>query len=259
MHRYKQIEYRAGATVEIIKCIPRAVRKDWKGQRNKKTPEEIREANVRQAARKLSRILNANFRPGDWHVTLTYRRGSCPSPKEGKKNLDSFLRNLRDRYKRRGFQLKYVTVTEYKNKAIHHHVILNNINDGKKTTADHVRELWKGRGNPKFIPLYDNGEYSHLASYLIKETAKTFKEKDSVEKQRYSSSRNLIIPKPQTRIRTTKTGWVLDPRPRPGYYIDQDTLYNGFDRLGYPYQRYILVKLDPKETDWLPSTWPGSG
>lgn len=92
-----------------------------------------------------------------------------------------------------------------------------------------------------------------MADYLLKETEKTFR--SSPEKQRYACSRNLIDPKPEKRIRRTKSGWQKDPRPRKGYYIIQDSLYNGFDKLGYPYQRYVMVKTDPKEEDWVP--WTG--
>ena len=69
MHRHKQIEYKAGATIEVIKCIPKGCRA---GER-KSTPEEIAESNMRQAARKLARKINANFKPGDWHVVLCIR------------------------------------------------------------------------------------------------------------------------------------------------------------------------------------------
>ena len=69
-------------------------------------------------------------------------------------------------------------------------------------TAAMVRELWavrRGqdgiRGNPKFVMLYDSGEYSQLADYLIKETERTFRDEDSAVKQRYSCSRNLTKPK----------------------------------------------------------------
>lgn len=34
------------------------------------------------------------------------------------------------------------------------------------------------------------------------------------------------------------------PKPIEGYYIEQDSLYNGFDNMtGYPIQRYTMVKL----------------
>ena len=54
MHRYKQIEYKAGATLEIIKCVPRGLRTGWGGKR--KTKEEIAKANMRQATLSLIHI-----------------------------------------------------------------------------------------------------------------------------------------------------------------------------------------------------------
>lgn len=251
MHRYKQIEYKAGITVEVIKCIPKGCRDGIERiPLPKKSKEEIRNANMRQAARKLARKINANFRPGDWHVTLTYKKEERPDPETAAKNIKDLIDKLRDKYKKHGFVLKYVHATEYKNKAIHHHLIVNNVNDGASTTVDYIRKYWKGRGNPKFVPLYDNGEYKTLAEYLIKETEKTFRADDSPNKQRYSCSRNLITPPPECRMRKAKT-WKLEPKPRPGYYIDRDSLYNGVDKLGYPYQRYVMIKLNPTEEDWM--------
>ena len=56
--RYKQIEYRMGMVIEVIKCIPAGERK---GQRRgpKKSKEEIRKCNELQAARKLARKIEA--------------------------------------------------------------------------------------------------------------------------------------------------------------------------------------------------------
>lgn len=251
MHRYKQITYRAGAVLEIIKCIPRGCRKGVP-RGPKKTKKEIEEANLKQAARKLARKINANFKPGDLHVVLTYRKEDRPSAEEAYDIIRDFIKRLRGEYRKHGAELKYVHATEYGRKAIHHHLIVNWVNDGKMTTRDYIRKLWKGRGSPKYVDLYDTGEYQTLADYLLKETEKTFR--SSPEKQRYACSRNLIDPKPEKRIRRTKSGWQKDPRPRKGYYIIQDSLYNGFDKLGYPYQRYVMVKTDPKEEDWVPWT-----
>lgn len=255
MRRYKQIEYKAGASIEIIKCIPRGCRRgQGRVPGKRKTREEMQEANMRQAARKLARKIDANFKPGDWHVTLTYKVE--PSIAEAQETISKFLDRMRDRYKRRGLQFKYILVTEYESKRIHHHIIMNNTNDGKKTTSDFVRESWKGIGSPKFVPLYDEGEYRGLAEYFIKETERTFRDADSPVKQRYSCSRNLVEPQVKHRINITKNGWQMDPRPRPGYYIIPNTLYNGWDKLGYPYQRYVMVKLNPTDKDWEPcSNW----
>ena len=253
---YRRIIYKAGATREIINCYPRGMRKGVEHNLlGKKTSEEMQEANRRQARRKLERLINANFRPGDWHITLTYRGKASPSPEAAKKELTNFLERLRNRFRKFGYELKYIVATEYVAKHIHHHMIVNNINTGSETTADMVRKLWTQngpeaiRGNPKYVQLYDTGEYSQLADYLIKETERSFRRKDSAVGQRYSCSRNLIQPKKTTKDKPNKT-WKKEPRPSPGYYILPDSLYNGFDMLGYPYQRYVEVKLNPTDADW---------
>lgn len=254
---YREIVYKAGATRETIRCYPKGMRKGVeRGEYiRKKSKEEIREANRRQARRDLERLMNANFKPGDWHVVLTYRKEIRPSPEEARKELENFLARLRRRYRKFGFDLKYIVATEYVSKHIHHHLVVNNVNTGTETTADMVRLLWTKkkdgeiRGNPKFVQLYDTGEYSQLADYLVKETEKSFRREDSAVGQRYSSSRNLIQPKKTTRDKPNKS-WKQDPKPKPGYYIIRDSIYNGIDRMGYPYQRYVEVKLNPTDADW---------
>lgn len=250
MHRYRQIEVRCGAALEVIKCHPRGMRKGVGREPVQKSPEEIQKANMKQAAKRLARLINANFRPGDVHVTLTYRKENRPDPQEAQKNLEDFRKAMRKKYRKAGKELRWIAVTEYKSKAIHHHMIINNINDGVFTTMDYIRELWKGRGSPKFVQLYDDAEYTQLADYLIKETEKTFRDPDSPVKQRYSCSRNLVQPKVTRKDKQIKGDWEQDPKPRKGYYIVKDSLYNGVDKLGYMYQRYVMVKLNPVDTDW---------
>lgn len=254
---YREIVYKAGATRETIRCYPKGMRKRVeRGEYiRKKSKEEIREANRRQARRDLERLMNANFKPGDWHVVLTYRKEIRPSPEEARKELENFLARLRRRYRKFGFDLKYIVATEYVSKHIHHHLVVNNVNTGTETTADMVRILWTQkkngeiRGNPKFTQLYSNGEYSQLADYLIKETERSFRREDSAVGQRYSSSRNLIQPKKTVKDKPNRT-WKTDPKPKPGYYIIHESIYNGVDRMGYPYQRYVEVKLNPTDADW---------
>ena len=216
---YREITYKAGATKEIIRYYPKGTRKGiTRGPIRKKTREEIREANRRMAQRELERIMNANFRPGDWHVTLTYRKELRPTPEEARDTLKKFLGKLRRRYRKNGFELKYIVATEYLSKHIHHHLVVNAVNTGKETTADMIRELWTDRstggirGNPKFVQLYDNGEYSQLASYLIKETDRTFRSEGSAVGQRYSCSRNLVHPQKQVKDKPNKT-WKKEPQP----------------------------------------------
>ena len=90
---YREIVYKAGATRETIRCYPKGMRKGVeRGEYiRKKSKEEIREANRRQARRDLERLMNANFKPGDWHVVLTYRKEIRPSRRKPGRNWRTFL------------------------------------------------------------------------------------------------------------------------------------------------------------------------
>ena len=152
MRRYKQIEYKAGASIEVVKCIPRKYRKgEGRTPGKKKTREEMQEANMRQAARKLARKINANFKPGDWNITLTYR--TEPTTEMAQETISKFLDRMRDRYKRRGFQFKYILVTEYESKRIHHHIIINNVNDGTNEGLSYIgKNIFTVQFHPEACP-----------------------------------------------------------------------------------------------------------
>lgn len=256
--KYEILTYKCGPTIETIKYIPKRYRSSAAGLRvkkpEKKTPEEMREANARQAARKLVRKLNANFRPGDLHTILTYDAEGRPDPEKARGIVKRFHQLVRKEYQKRGKEYKYILVTEYKRKSIHHHMVVNWINDGNVTTKDIIRNCWRaagGTGRPKYVDLDETGSYERLAVYLIKETSRTYAEEGGW-KQRYSCSRNLINPKPERRTVTLKKIWDMNPRPKEGYRILEELTYNGIDKAGYPYQRYYQVKNRPAPEDWMP-------
>lgn len=41
-----------------------------------------------------------------------------------------------------------------------------------------------------------------------------------------------------------------EPKAKDGYHIITDYIYNGFDRFGFPYMHYYMVKDKPKPEDW---------
>lgn len=240
---YYQTEIKAGRTIEIYRSYTKRTGKHPRGDRVNKSPEEMEKANRRHAEKKLTRLINANFVDGDLHVVLTYKKEERPSPEEAKKILAKFWRRMKAEYKKAEEELKYIVVTEYKNKAIHHHCIINNP-EGINVTMI-LKKLWDGI--PKMTTLWSDGQYKELAAYLIKETDKTFKDEDSGVKQRYSRSRNLIVPKPKTKVVKKANTWNKNPKPKKGYYIDYDTLVNGIDGwTGREYQSYTMVALPPK-------------
>jgi hypothetical protein len=222
---------------------------EQKWEQIQKTKEEMDQANLKQAVKRLTRKVNANFRLGDWHVVLTYRQDMRPTLKEIRDVLKRFLDKIRRRYRKVGSELKYIIVTEYEAKAIHHHLLINDVNLGKgKCTRDFINECWT-YGNPKYVSLYGDGDFRKLAEYFAKETKRTRKkmsESGGAIKQLYSCSRNLIDPKPVRRTVEVKRMWSMDPKSRKGYYIDRDTLYNGVDKYGYPYQSYTMIRLDAR-------------
>lgn len=238
---YFKTSIRAGATIEVTKSYTKRVGPKTKGDKEKITPEQMQKINELNAERKLRIKINANFGPDDLFTTLTYQKNLRPTPEQAKKNIKKFIDALRGEFKKLGIPLKYINVTEYKNAAIHHHVLINHIEG--QDVAKMVRELWEF-GRPDFKFLDKTGQYKDLAHYIIKETSKTYKENDGGHKQRYSCSRNLVMPEPKTEI-VKATKWLADPKPTKGYYIDQDTIYNGVDPFtGREYQHYTMVKLD---------------
>ena len=166
---YFKTTIKAGATVEVCKSYTKRVGVKGVRERRKATPEEMEKVNQMNAERVLRLKINANFKEDDLFITLTYRRTEKPTPKEAKGNIKKFLKELRKKYKELGVELKYINVTEYKNKSIHHHILINHIEGCD--TSKMVRTLWKF-GRPDFKYLDHTGQYKDLAAYLIKETSK---------------------------------------------------------------------------------------
>lgn len=187
------------------------------------------------AEMKLRLLLNANFRPGDLFLMLTYK-DDAPSPAEAKKCLEKFMRNLRAQYKAENLECKYISVTEYKNTRIHHHIVLNSI-DPRKVQAAWIYGLVRSES------LYGY-DFAGLAAYLIKETKKTFKDADSPSRKRWNQSKNLIIPKPIVCVVKAKE-WRKKPRSRKGYIIETNSIVNDVNIFGTPYQFYRMVAAKP--------------
>ena len=207
--------------------------------KRKLTPEQVKAQNYEQAKRKLKRILNANFTQGDFHCTLTYKKELRPQPDGAKKELQNFLRRLARDYKKLGKELKYIVVTESEAKSIHHHIVINRIEETTNLMSKH----WKV-GRVHFTPLDDTGDYKQLADYLVKETERTFRNPEASHKQRYTRSRNLIIPEPIKKIITSKTFNKM-PKAIKGYYIDKESIRMGVNQFtGHAYQSYTLIKLE---------------
>lgn len=228
----------AGKTVEVTKRYKLKKKKE-RDKKSSETSEEQKSVNRNQAIKRLRLLLNTNFKDeDDFHIVLTYRKNDRPqNAEETRKCLDSFMRDLRNLYKRTEKKLKYVTVTEYKRVSSHHHIVINDAD------IREINKLWR-YGKINATPLYTNGNYEELARYLVKETDKTFSSQDAIYKKRWNPSKTLKQPIIIKKIVHAKS-WKKEPKPRKGYYIDKESVFNGVNPYtgGY-YQFYRMIKLE---------------
>lgn len=170
---YFKTTVKAGATIEVTKSYTKRIGTKARGNKEKPTAEEMEKVNQMNAERTLRLKINANFGVDDPFITLTYRKEERPTPAGAKKNIKKLLDSLRKKYKTMGAELKYINVTEYQNKAIHHHIIINHVEG--VDVSKWVRQLWKF-GRPDFKYLDDTGQYKDLAAYA-KDSKRAAKER----------------------------------------------------------------------------------
>ncbi len=231
---YIEKTYDLGDVKEIARYYPGRYGAPGCKRRPKKkaTPEDIRRQNQGNRARKIQRLILANFKENDWYLTLTYRKEERPgSMEEAKRRRKKFFADMRKAYRKAGYEFKFVCITELgKRGAVHHHLIIENIASEKLNTTKMITKLWK-YGGRHFDPLYEEGEFEELADYLTKEQGKECN---------YTRSKNLIVPQP-VREKVYRRKWDEEPKPEEGYYIIKDTLINGINPVtGRPYQHYMM-------------------
>lgn len=131
-------------------------RKIPRGANKGRTPPDVMKVNDRNAVAELRRVLNANFRPMDYHLVLTHEGDPPPSQEEAKAALERFIRKCRAEYKREGLEFKYVAVTEYLHTRIHHHIVV------PRAELSRITALWGGIVR---VSVLDNsGQYGALAA-----------------------------------------------------------------------------------------------
>lgn len=215
-------------------------------KRDKPTPEQVEKQNQRNRENYVRRLIKKNFRPGDYWITLKYNKGTRKSVDEVKKDMQRFIANMRNAYKRQKEEFKYIYRVEIGSRGgIHIHIIMNR-NRGKPNTDVLVDRYWKG-GHPHYALLYEDGDYRQLASYLVKPQIDD-QEPDEYLK-RYHPSKNLIKPVPETKsyLKWTVKKLIEDgPTPQEGFYIDRDTLVSGVNPYtGMSYLHYTEVRIKP--------------
>lgn len=214
MQCYKKI-VRAGDVIEVTEtCSARLGKKGTKAPRQNPTPIEMERVNDEIAETTLRHLLLENFKPGDWHAVATYPSTARPNPKQARAKIKKFLELARKHFKAIGKELKYIHVTEYDGKAIHHHVVIEGVD------IRPLQKMWRdcGGGTLRGTPINDIEHLINLAYYLIKETKNRY---DGAGRhvRRWCASKNLKRPTPTRK--TIKKVWHREPRAYKGYYLQK--------------------------------------
>lgn len=211
----------------------------------KRTEERMRRWQDKRAEDNCRHAIHCNFGVGDLFATLHYPPKTRKSSEEIREDIKELLRQLRKLFKKTGAVLKYIfTVGRGKRGAIHFHMVLNQM------STKVLEDIWQditGTDECPYPSVYirhldRSGYYPKVAAYLIKNAKETFWSEDRIYGKRYCASRNLKKPIIKVEEIGAKT-WLKEPRQQKGYYIDKNYNYNGFDGAGYPYQSYVMVKL----------------
>lgn len=207
-------------------------------EKKKPTPEDVRKVNERNRIKKLQWKILCNFDPGDYHITLTYKKEDRPGLEEAKNEVKVLLETLKKWYRKQGTELKYIKVMECKGN-VHHHIVINQTEGALQL----IRKLWK-KGSVYPTVLYEEGEFLQLASYLVKEAEKSRKNPENPNKLSYSCSRNLIMPEKKTEIIQSES-WAEVPVPPKGYWIPKESVTCGIsDFNGRGYQYYMMIPIE---------------
>lgn len=232
---YLRKTYACGDYIIVKKYHRGPMRKGGRSGRQNRSTEAMASYNAKQRSGRLQRLILANFREGDFHMTLSYKMENRPeSMAEAKRILQKFNRQMRSACRRYGREWKAIYVTERGSRgACHHHLIVENFPE----VMQMVQLFWT-QGHADYKPLYADGAFHQLASYLVKKETK--EENDGCS---YSHTRNLIEPKPVTE-QMPAAGWRPEPKPVKGFEILKDTIENGENPYtGLPYQEYIMRRI----------------
>ncbi len=231
----------AGKTIEYRKyyAIKAHPRESGGISKEKADPEKVAKDRQRRAEINLRRLMNANFKDGDYLVTMDYFRNIPKDSKEMQKGMQSFIRRIKYKFDKEKKLLKYIYVKEVGPKGSRHiHLMLN------QCPIEWIRESWKA-GGIHINPLYSQGQYAQIASYFIKYSKKTEETEGKLIGKRWYGSRTLIKPRITKRI-IKANRYSEKIKHKKGFFLDKSSVESGVNIFGYSFFAYTLIQI-PKE------------
>lgn len=250
---YKRTVYRSDNCIEWGYCFNGScgAKGEQRAEKKKPTPEQIKKQNQRNKENLVRRTIQLNFYPNDYWVCLKYQRGTGKTYEDVKDDFNKFLRRMRNDYRIRGEEFKYIYRIEIGRRGgIHIHILFNRIWGADLLTIKNwVNNLIH------FTMLRDEGGYRKIASYITKPLPEDsgqlcmFTDDEKKAMSKYGSSRNLIRPEPEVkeyRRRTVRKLINEGPEATKGFYIDKSSLHTGINEYtGYSYLYYTEIRIAP--------------
>lgn len=230
------------------------------------TSEKQKEINRKLAEEQRGDLILNNFRADrDYWCTFTYPANRKPDSFEvACKSIAKFMAYLKRKFK----NIKYTLCTDdnvYGTNP-HHHVIFswggttkeiefldadeNKIKSVVPMTGDDLMKLWQKyngfeAGTGGRVQKIYNLENGALIKYFNRRKVKKYNDKgEAIEfvEKKFTRSRNLKKPRVIKKI-VSSNSWRRVPKARKGYEVDDNSVKNGFDILGFEKQQYILRKI----------------
>lgn len=248
--------YEAGTICEKTKYFVPGTRPTGKIRKKDRDAARKQEQNEYSAQKEIARLLNANYRPGDYFVTLDYSdKGLEKIMKWGRgkglpvddpddpawmdaiwecasHEITNAMRRAKNRAERLGVDLKGIYITADmdgetgETVRVHHHLVIN------REALPAVISAWEGSGmgGVDWRELWESQEdRTPVAEYMIRQVRRI------PDAKKYHSTRNLIRPKPKDRIAISEAELKVPKGAK--------LLYRGAFRPGRPqYIRYAKAK-----------------
>lgn len=169
--RYKIISGRVVEKRDVLMEVstdPESRQPRRRGKRRSRQLAAQVERNLREAVRRLARVLNCNFRGGDAFLTLKYADDRLPGSKaEAKREARNFVRRIARAYRRQtGKKLRWVLVTADRSTKtgkpvrLHHHLVLDAV------AWELIAKNWP-EDQFSMRHLDGTGDYTGVAKYMI--------------------------------------------------------------------------------------------
>ena len=240
MLRYKRIT-RSGAVLEqeVYDIAPNTKNlQKWEPKPiNVRTHDEKEEYNRKKSLKRFVRIVNTNFSPKSFYVTLTYDNKQLPEDiTDAKRDLDNYMRRLR--YLFPAMVAVAVTGRGKRSGRIHFHLIISGIDREtilQKWTQGSVKRAEPLRQHNYYNGIDHGADYTGLAIYLFnhwteEQGGKRWKQTKTIQqpgrdkpqkiKRRYSLKKPPITPK----------GYMLVEKRKSAFYSS-----------GYLYFKYVRI------------------